>query len=107
GMKIRLRPRSPEPMHTSDLFSSAFVRWQTATSFDNVHANPDPLQWQRPVGFYYSMPFPPLSEYVCTFALFNPYGQNSMGQISLFDHNGRKIMTKRYDLKPYSSLLLC
>jgi len=43
-MKIRLRPRGREPMPASDLFSSAFVRWQTKPSFDNVHANPDPLQ---------------------------------------------------------------
>ncbi|PYS73386.1 MAG: hypothetical protein DMF73_05935 [Acidobacteria bacterium] len=63
GMRIRLRPKSREPMHASDLFSSAFVRWKTDNSFDNVHANPDPLQWQRPDSFLYSMPFPPLSEY--------------------------------------------
>ncbi|MGH9969360.1 MAG: hypothetical protein ACREBG_16385 [Pyrinomonadaceae bacterium] len=107
GMKIRLQPRGPEPMHASDLFSSAFVRWQTESSFDNVHANPDPLQWQRAEGFYYSMPFPALAEYICTLALFNPYGGRSAGDISLFDRDGGKTITKRYDLGGYSSLLLC
>jgi len=106
GMKIRLQPRGPEPMHASDLFSSAFLRWQTENSFDNVHANPDPLQWQRAESFYYSMPFPPLAEYICTLSLFNPYGGRSAGEINLFDQNGAKITTKRFDLNPYSSLLL-
>ncbi len=105
GMRIRLQPRGPEPMHASDLFSSAFVRWQTESSFDNVHANPDPLQWQVATGFYYSMPFPPLSEYNCTLALFNPYDSRSTGDISLFNRNGRSL-SKRYDLKAHSSLLL-
>ena len=36
GLKVRLRPHGREPMHASDLFSSAFVRWLTANSFDNV-----------------------------------------------------------------------
>src|SRR6266508_1957639 len=72
GMKIRLRPKSREPMYVSDLFSSAFIRWKTEKSFDNVHANPDPLQWQRPDSFFYSMPFPPLEQYECVFSLFNP-----------------------------------
>jgi hypothetical protein len=107
GMKIRLQPHGSEPMHASDLFSSAFVRWQTENSFDNVHANPDPLQWQRAESFYYSMPFPPLGEYACTLALFNPYGDRSAGTITLCDRNGAKVTSKRYDLKAYSSLLLC
>jgi hypothetical protein len=107
GMKIRLQPRGPEPMHASDLFSSAFVRWQTERSFDNVHANPDPLQWQRADSFYYSMPFPALADYICTLALFNPYGGRSAGEISLFDPDGSKVIAKPYDLKAYSSLLLC
>lgn len=107
GMKVRLQPHGSEPMHASDLFSSAFVRWQTESSFDNVHANPDPLQWQRAERFYYSMPFPPLTDYACTLALFNPYGAKSTGTITLFDHNGAAIINKRYDLKGYASLLLC
>ena len=32
GMRIRLRPSSREPMHASDLFSSAFVSWKTKNS---------------------------------------------------------------------------
>jgi hypothetical protein len=106
GMRIRLRPRSREPMPASDLFSSAFVRWQTEDSFDNVHANPDPLQWQKSESFYYSMPFPKLSEYLCTFALFNPNGSPSAGAITVFDNLGNKAVTRRYELEPYSSLLL-
>lgn len=106
GMKIRLRHRVREAMPASDLFSSAFVLWQTENSFDNVHANPDPLQWQKTESFYYSMPYPPLADYVCTFALFNPNGAPSAGQITAFDRLANKTLTRRYDLKPYSSLLL-
>ena len=106
GMKIRLRPRAREAMPASDLFSSAFVRWRTEKSFDNVHANPDPPQWQKAESFYYSMPFPSLAEYSCTFALFNPYGASSTGQIVLFDQLANKVLTRRYELKPYQSLLL-
>ena len=106
GLRIRLRPKGREPMHASDLFSSAFVRWSTPDSFDNVHANPDPLQWQNTEGFYYSMPFPPLSEYDCAFSLFNPYGTRSAGNIVLNDFHGRKLIDLPYDLKPHASLLL-
>lgn len=106
GMRIRLRPRARESMPASDLFSSAFVRWSTQTSFDNVHANPDPLQWQTSEQFYYSMPFPPLDEYVCTLALFNPNATESAGQIAVFDRLANKVVTKSYELKPYASLLL-
>ena len=106
GMRIRLRPRARESMPASDLFSSAFVRWQTESSFDNVHANPDPLQWQKAESFYYSMPCPPLTDYLCTFALFNPNKEPSAGQITLFDRLANKTLTRRYELTPYSSLLL-
>lgn len=106
GMRIRLRPKAREVMPASDLFSSAFVRWQTENSFDNVHANPDPLQWQKPESFYYSMPYPPLAEYICTFALFNPNNEPSVGRIDVFDTLANKILSKRYELKPHSSLLL-
>jgi hypothetical protein len=105
GMKIRLRPRCREAMHASDLFSSAFVRWRTASSFDNVHANPDPLQWQNTESFFYSMPFPSLADYECLFSLFNPNDLRSAGEIALFDPNGRRIAAHRYDLKPHASLL--
>src|SRR5207249_4463604 len=105
GMKVRLRPKSRTPMHASDLFSSAFVRWKTKDSFDNVHANPDPLEWQRPDSFFYSMPFPPLKEYDCVFNLFNPNDARSAGEISLYDELGQTLKAISYDLKPHSSLL--
>ena len=105
GMKIRLRPKGRAPMHASDLFSSAFVRWKTETSFDNVHANPDPLQWQRADSFFYSMPFPPLKEYESVFSLFNPNAQRSIGAITLYDPLGSKLREVSYELKPHSSLL--
>lgn len=92
-------------MHASDLFSSAFVRWKTAASFDNVHANPDPLQWQRADTFFYSMPFPPLAEYEGVFSLFNPYADRSLGAITLYDPLGLKLKEVPYELKPRSSLL--
>jgi len=105
GMKVRLRPKGREPGHASDLFSSAFVRWRTADSFDNVHANPDPRQWQNTTGFFYSMPFPPLSEYECVFSLFNPNDQRSAGELAISDSQGARIATQRYELKPHASLL--
>jgi len=105
GMKIRLRPKGRGEMHASDLFSSAFVRWKTKDSFDNVHANPDPLQWQIKDSFFYSMPFPPLKKYECVFSLFNPYSEPSKGLITLYDQLGQKLKEVLYDLKPYSSLL--
>ncbi len=105
GVKIRLRPKCRETMHASDLFSSAFVRWRTAVSFDNVHANPDPLQWQNTDSYFYSMPFPSLSDYEGVFSLFNPNDQRSAGEIVMFDPNGKRIATQRYDLKPHASLL--
>jgi hypothetical protein len=105
GMRIRLRPNGREPMHASDLFSSAFVRWKTDNSFDNVHANPDPLQWQRPDTFFYSMPFPPLAEYQALFSLFNPYAEPSAGSIAIYDESGSKLRDTVYELNPRSSLL--
>jgi hypothetical protein len=105
GMRIRLRPQVREPMHASDLFSSAFVRWLTPDSFDNVHANPDPLEWQKAESFYYSMPFPPLAEYECIFSFFNPYDSRSTGNLRLNDHAGNKLVDLAYDLKPHASFL--
>lgn len=106
GMTIRLRPHCREKMHASDLFSSAFVRWQTRASFDNVHANPDPLQWQNTQSFYYSMPYPALADYECTFSLFNPYDKRSAGEIVMYDPEGQRVVRQPYDLKPHASLLL-
>lgn len=105
GLKVRLRPRTRTPMHASDLFSSAFVRWTSEHSFDNVHANPDPIQWQGPNPFFYSMPFPPLGEYECVFSLFNPYKQRSSGNLTLYDPLGKRLKDLKYDMKPGSSLL--
>lgn len=105
GMRIRVRPKGRQPMHASDLFSSAFVRWKTESSFDNVHANPDPLQWQRADRFFYSMPFPPLAEYESVFSLFNPYAEHSLGAITLYNQVGMKLREIPYELKPRSSLL--
>jgi hypothetical protein len=103
GARIRLRPQCG--MHASDLFSSAFIRWRTNTSFDNVHANPDPLQWQKAESFYYSMPFPALADYDCTFSLFNPYDAPSRGEIVLTDGTGKRLAARGYELKPQASLL--
>jgi hypothetical protein len=105
GMRIRLRPNSREPMHASDLFSSAFIRWETNNSFDNVHANPDPLQWQRPTAFFYSMPFPPLAEYEALFSLFNPNPERSAGSITIYDQMGVTLRSAPYQLPPGASLL--
>src|SRR5258708_403568 len=59
GMTIRLRPVGREPMNATDLFSSAFIRWQTDSPFDNVHPTRDPPQRQTRSGFDYPIPFPP------------------------------------------------
>ena len=105
GMKVRLRPKSRENLHAGDLFSSAFVRWRTAESFDNIHANPDPPQWQNTTGFFYSMPFPSLGEYECVFSLFNPNAQRSAGELVPSDPLGKRLVAHRYELKPHASLL--
>ena len=106
GMRIRLKPNTRTPTHASDLFSSAFVRWKSRTSFTNVHANPDPLQWQRADSFFYSMPFPPLDDYDCVYSLFNPYADRSAGAVSLYDPFGTKWKELAYDLNPNSSMLV-
>ena len=106
GMTIRLRPKTRTPTHASDLFSSAFVRWKSRDSFTNVHANPDPLQWQRPDRFFYSMPFPPLDEYDCVYSLFNPYSERSAGAVTLYDHLGATMKQLPYELNPHSSVLV-
>ncbi|HMV85689.1 MAG TPA: hypothetical protein PLD20_00615 [Blastocatellia bacterium] len=105
GMKVRLRPKDSELSHAGDLFSSAFVRWQTAESFDNIHANPDPPQWQNTTSFFYAMPFPSLAEYECVFSLFNPNDQRSAGELVIADPLGKRLATLRYELKPHASLL--
>ena len=106
GMRIRLRPKTRTPTHASDLFSSAFVRWKTSDSFTNVHANPDPLEWQRPDSFFYSMPFPPLSAYDCVYSIFNPYDEPSAGTLTFYDPLGAKLKELPYELKPHTSALI-
>lgn len=106
GLKVRLRPKTRTPSHASDLFSSAFVRWRSRDTFTNVHANPDPLQWQRADSFFYSMPFPPLDDYDCVYSLFNPYAERSTGAITLYDHLGAALRELPYDLNPHSSALV-
>ncbi|MFN0108783.1 MAG: hypothetical protein ACKVZH_08010 [Blastocatellia bacterium] len=107
GLKVRLRPAAGESSmpHASDLFSSAFVRWRTANAFDNVHANPDPQQWQNTDAYFYSMPFPSLGENDCVFSLFNPNNEPSAGEIVVSDPLGKRIAAQRYELKPHASLL--
>ena len=106
GMRVRLQPKTRTPTHASDLFSSAFVRWKSNDSFTNVHANPDPLQWQRPDSFFYSMPFPPLAAYDCVYSIFNPYDEASAGTLTFYDQLGAKLKELPYDLKPHSSALI-
>ena len=106
GMRIRLRPKTRTPTHASDLFSSAFIRWKSRQSFTNVHANPDPLQWQRADSFFYSMPFPPLEDYDCVYSIFNPYTERSIGALTLYDQFGTTLKELPYDLNPHSSLLV-
>jgi len=106
GLTVRVRPLARQPMHASDLFSSAFVRWQTDRSFTTVHANPDPREWQRPESFFYSMPFPPLESYDCVYSIFNPYNENSAGTLTLYDQFGIALKELSYDLKPHSSAIV-
>ena len=80
GMKIRLRPKTRTPTHASDLFSSAFVRWKSRDTFTNVHANPDPLQWQRRGQLFLLDAFSAtLDDYDCVYSLFNPYRNAAPG----------------------------
>ena len=106
GLRVRLQPKTRTPTHASDLFSSAFVRWKSSDSFTNVHANPDPLQWQRPDSFFYSMPFPPLSAYDCIYSIFNPYDDVSAGTLTFYDPLGVKLKELPFNLKPHTSALV-
>jgi hypothetical protein len=105
GMRIRLRSRCRGTSRAGDLFSSAFNTWQSASSFDNVHAHPDPMSLQNTESYYYSMPFPSLADYECHFSIFNPYDDRSSGEITIHDPFGEKIITRRYELKPHASLI--
>jgi hypothetical protein len=52
------------------------------------------------------MPFPPLAAYECVFSLFNPYAEQSVGAITLYDQLGVQLKEAPYKLNPRSSLLL-
>jgi hypothetical protein len=106
GLRVRLQPKTRIPTHASDLFSSAFVRWKSNDSFTNVHANPDPLQWQRPDSFFYSMPFPPLTAYDCVYSIFNPYDEISAGTLTFYDQLGAKLKELACNLQPHTSALI-
>jgi hypothetical protein len=105
GMRIRLRSSCRGTTRVGDLFSSAFNKWRSASSFDNVHAHPDPPQLQNTESYYYSMPFPSLADYECAFSIFNPYNERSSGEITLHAPLGEKVIARRYELNPHASLI--
>lgn len=102
--RLRLAPRGKSVTHAGDLFSAGFVRWKTATDFDNVHAHPAAPKQARG-RFFYSMPFPSLAEYHCAFALFNPNDDDSAGVVRIVDRLGRTVIERRYRLGPHHSTL--
>jgi hypothetical protein len=104
GAKIRVSPSPHQVEHAGDLFSAAFVRWDLPANFDNVHAHPAPPQ-QIYGHFNYSMPFPPLAEYHCAFALFNPNDEESFGIVRVVDPLGRTAVERRYQLRPHQTRL--
>jgi hypothetical protein len=105
GLRIRMLVKGKQPIYTSDLFSSAFVRWNYANSFDTLHAHPDPLQLQTKDRFYSSMPFPNLQEYACKLALFNPYQTPSEGRVLFHAADGSQQIEQPYNLAPYASAM--
>ena len=50
----------------------------------------DPLEWQRPDSFFYSMPFPPLDDYDCVYSVQSLCG-NECGAVSMYDQFGIKL----------------
>ena len=106
GCRIRMLVNSKAPFYVSDLFSAAFVRWNYASSFDTLHAHPDPPQMQTTDTYYASMPYPDLADYDCTLSLFNPYAAVSEGRITLYAENGSKRFEQPYKLTPFASSLL-
>jgi hypothetical protein len=102
--RLRLAPIGGEVTHAGDLFSAGFVRWSSPSNFDNVHAHPAPPKQARG-RFYYSMPFPPLAEYHCAFALFNPNDDESAGLVRLVEPLGSTVAQRKYRLRPRSTAL--
>jgi hypothetical protein len=105
GLRIRMLVKGKQPIYTSDLFSSAFVRWNYANSFDTLHAHPDPLQLQTTDRFYSSMPFPNLQEYACKLAIFNPYQTPSEGRVRFHAADGSQQIEQPYNLAPFASAM--
>lgn len=105
GLRIRMLVKGRRPIYVSDLFSSAFVRWNYANSFDTLHAHPDPVQLQTSDRFYSSMPFPDLQEYACKLALFNPYQAKSEGRILFHAQDGSQQIEQPYSLAPFGSAM--
>jgi hypothetical protein len=106
GLKIRMFVKGKQAIFVSDLFSSAYVRWNYANGFDTLHAHPDPLQLQVADKFYSSMPFPSLEEYGCKLAIFNPYSAASTGKVALYATDGSKQSEFTYSLAPCGSTML-
>lgn len=105
GARIRVAPSGKQPVtHAGDLFSAGFVRWTTKENFDNVHAHPAAPQ-QMTGKFFYSMPFPPLDEYHCALAVFNPNDAESAGVIKLIEPQGQTIVEREYQLQPHTAQL--
>ncbi len=102
--RIRLAPSPGQVSHAGDLFSAGYVRWQTDSNFDNVHAHPAAPQ-QAMGHFNYSMPFPALSEYHCMFSLFNPGEVESTGSIRVVDRMGQTVVERPMKLVPHQTLL--
>ena len=104
GARIRLAPSAHQVSHAGDLFSAGFVRWQSESNFDNVHAHP--AAPQQAIGhFNYSMPIPALSEYHCAFSLFNPNDVASEGSIRVVDRMAQTIVDRPYRLEPHHTEL--
>lgn len=102
--RVRLAPRGANTTHAGDLFSAGFVRWNTPGNFDNVHAHPAAPAQARG-RFFYSMPFPALSEYHCAFVLFNPSDDPSEGVVRLVGPLGQTAGERRYKLRPHQTTL--
>ncbi len=104
GAKVRVAPSPHQVPRAGDLFSAGFVRWNLPENFDNVHAHPAPPQavFGR---FNYSMPLPPLNEYHCALALFNPNEEESFGVVRVLDRMGKNVIQRAYQLRPHQSSL--
>lgn len=102
--RIRTAPSAGQVNHSGDLFSAGFVRWQTASNFDNVHAHPAAPQ-QAMGHFNYSMPIPSLSEYHLMFSLFNPNDIESAGSVRVVDRLAQTIVERQFKLSPHQTQL--